>query len=60
MAAQYLTATMHSRLIRIHTRHSLRAVAPFDLATFMDYTGIDPMTGKEVYVAKALKDRKMQ
>ena len=34
--------------------------APFDLATCMYHTGIDPMTGKEVYVAKALKDRKMQ
>jgi uncharacterized radical SAM protein YgiQ len=34
--------------------------APFDIATCMYYTGIDPFTGKEVYVAKAMKDRKMQ
>jgi uncharacterized radical SAM protein YgiQ len=34
--------------------------APFDVATCMFYTGIDPFSGKEVYVAKGLKDRKMQ
>ncbi len=34
--------------------------APFDIATALYYTGIDPFTGKEVYVAKAMKDRKMQ
>ena len=27
--------------------------APFDIATCMYYTGIDPFTGQEVYVAKA-------
>ena len=31
-----------------------------DIATALYYTGIDPFTGKEVYVAKALRDRKMQ
>src|SRR5437588_4105891 len=31
-----------------------------DIATALYYTGIDPFTGKEVYVAKAMKDRKMQ
>jgi uncharacterized radical SAM protein YgiQ len=34
--------------------------APFDVATCMYYTGIDPFSGKEVYIAKQLKDRKMQ
>lgn len=34
--------------------------APFDIATAMYYTGMDPFTKKEVYVAKGLKDRKMQ
>ena len=34
--------------------------APFDIATCMYYTGIDPFTGEEVYVAKGLRDRKMQ
>jgi uncharacterized radical SAM protein YgiQ len=34
--------------------------APFDIATCMYYTGIDPFTGTEAYVAKAMKDRKMQ
>ncbi len=34
--------------------------APFDIATCMYYTGIDPMTGEEVYIAKNIKDRKMQ
>ena len=28
--------------------------APFDIATCMYHTGIDPFTGEEVYVAKAL------
>jgi uncharacterized radical SAM protein YgiQ len=34
--------------------------APFDIATCMYYTGIDPMTGDEVHVDRHLKDRKMQ
>src|SRR5262249_46487068 len=31
-----------------------------DIATALFHTGLDPFTGKEVYVAKALRDRKMQ
>jgi uncharacterized radical SAM protein YgiQ len=34
--------------------------APFDIATCMYYTGIDPFTGQEVYTAKHLRDRKLQ
>ena len=34
--------------------------APFDVATAMYYTGIDPFTKKPVYVAKHLRDRKLQ
>jgi hypothetical protein len=34
--------------------------APFDIATCMYYTGIDPFTGEEVYTAQHLKDRKLQ
>ena len=34
--------------------------APFDIATCMFYTGIDPFTGEEVHTAKNLNDRKMQ
>ena len=34
--------------------------APFDIATALYYTGIDPFTKKEVYVAKGLRNRKMQ
>ncbi len=34
--------------------------APFDIATALYYTGRDPFTGQEVYVAKGLRDRKMQ
>jgi hypothetical protein len=34
--------------------------APFDIATCMYYTGIDPFTKQQVYVAKGLRDRKMQ
>jgi uncharacterized radical SAM protein YgiQ len=34
--------------------------APFDVATCMYYTGIDPFTKQEVYIAKQLRDRKAQ
>jgi hypothetical protein len=34
--------------------------APFDIATCMYYTGVDPFTKQEVYIARGLKDRKMQ
>jgi len=34
--------------------------APLDVATSMYYTGLDPFTLKEVYIARALKDRKSQ
>jgi uncharacterized radical SAM protein YgiQ len=33
---------------------------PFDIATCMYYTGIDPMTGKSVYVARGGRERKLQ
>jgi uncharacterized radical SAM protein YgiQ len=34
--------------------------APFDVATCMYYTGIDPFSKQEVYVARNLRDRKLQ
>lgn len=34
--------------------------APFDIATCMYYTGIDPFSKKPVHIAKGMKDRKMQ
>jgi uncharacterized radical SAM protein YgiQ len=34
--------------------------APFDVATCMYYTGIDPFTKQEVYVARNLRDRYLQ
>ena len=34
--------------------------APFDIATCLYYTGIDPFTKKDVHVAKGINDRKMQ
>ena len=34
--------------------------APFDIATCMYYTGIDPFSGQEVYVGRQLRDRRMQ
>ena len=34
--------------------------APFDIATCMYYTGIDPFTKQEVFIARNLRDRKMQ
>lgn len=34
--------------------------APFDIATCMYHTGLDPFTGQEVYTARKLNDRKLQ
>jgi uncharacterized radical SAM protein YgiQ len=34
--------------------------APFDVATCMYYTGVDPFSKQAVYVARALRDRKLQ
>lgn len=34
--------------------------APFDVATAMYYTGINPFTGKPVQIARHLRDRKLQ
>jgi uncharacterized radical SAM protein YgiQ len=34
--------------------------APFDIATCMYYTGMDPFTKKPVHVARTLRDRKLQ
>jgi Domain of unknown function (DUF3362) len=33
---------------------------PFDIATCMYHTSLDPFTGEEVFVAKHLRDRKLQ
>src|SRR5579859_8033726 len=38
----------------------MQSPAPFDIATCMYYTGIDPFTKKKVHVAKGLRNRKMQ
>src|SRR4051794_1121141 len=32
----------------------------FDIATCLYYTGVDPITKAQVYVARGIKDRKMQ
>jgi uncharacterized radical SAM protein YgiQ len=34
--------------------------SPFDIAACMYHTGLDPFTGKPVYIAKHLRDRKLQ
>ena len=34
--------------------------APFDVATAMYYTGVDPFSKKPVFIAKHLRDRKLQ
>jgi hypothetical protein len=33
---------------------------PHDVATCIYYTGIDPFTRQQIYVARGLRDRKMQ
>jgi hypothetical protein len=44
----------------VSTRASNLKRGTTDIATALYYTGRDPFTGKEVHVAKGLKDRKMQ
>ena len=34
--------------------------SPFDIAACMYYTGLDPMTGKPVYVARGARERRLQ
>ena len=43
----------------VQTKMTL-STAPTDIATCMYYTGLDPFTGQEVYVARHLRDRKLQ
>jgi hypothetical protein len=38
----------------------IQSAKPIDVAACMYYTGIDPFTGQEVYVARGLRDRRMQ
>ena len=38
----------------------MQSCKPFDIATCMYYTGVDPMSGKPVHVARNLRDRKLQ
>ncbi len=38
----------------------MRRAVPSDIALRMYYTGIDPFTKQQVYIAKGLRDRKMQ
>ena len=38
----------------------MQSAALFDIATCMYYTGIDPFTKEEVYIARQLRDRRMQ
>src|SRR5438552_8171185 len=47
------------RLMRSPDILTLMRIAD-DIATCLWHTGIDPFTKQEVYVAKGLKDRKMQ
>src|SRR5690349_19864530 len=39
---------------------SMQSAATFDIATCMYSTEIDPCSGQEVYIARGLRDRKMQ
>jgi hypothetical protein len=38
----------------------MQSAAPFDIATCMYYTGIDPCTKKPVKIATGMRDRKLQ
>jgi hypothetical protein len=37
----------------------MQSAKPFDISTYMYYTGIDPFTKKPVAIAKGLRDRKV-
>jgi Domain of unknown function (DUF3362) len=41
-------------------RSYMQSDKSFDIATCMWYTGIDPMSGKEVTIARQMRDRKLQ
>jgi hypothetical protein len=41
-------------------RDYMQSGKSFDVATCMYYTGIDPFSKKEVYIARGLKNRKLQ
>ena len=38
----------------------MQSSQPFDIASCIYYTGLDPFAGMEVYVARHLRDRKLQ
>ena len=44
---------------KVPTKMTLSLVPP-DIATCLYYTGIDPISGEEVHVARGLRDRRMQ
>ena len=46
--------------VAVHAVPFILYFMPMDIATCMYYTGIDPFTKVEVYVAKGMRDRKMQ
>ncbi|MBN1909382.1 MAG: YgiQ family radical SAM protein [Pirellulales bacterium] len=60
-----LRAMVDVALYLKRTGHRLEKVqeflpGPFDAATCMYHTGIDPETGREVYVARGVRERRMQ
>ncbi len=56
MTAPLLRLERPVPIVRLFTQ----IARPFDIATTIYVTGVDPFTMKEVYVAKGLKDRRMQ
>src|SRR3974390_452953 len=46
--------------LSLHCFRSGYYPGPFDVATCMYYTGIDPFTKQDVYVAMGLRERKLQ
>jgi Domain of unknown function (DUF3362) len=57
----YALAAKHRRFLLVRSPDILSFMRmASDIATTIYYTGIDPFTGEEVYVARGLRDRKMQ
>lgn len=55
-----MTTSLIFRTPRAHCVYMLFMQIARDVATCMYYTGVDPFTKQEVYIAKGLRDRKMQ
>src|SRR5438045_7491728 len=55
-----MTAPLRRKRPLLMVQGYMQSGNPFDVATCMYYTGIDPFSGQEVFVARHLRDRRLQ